>query len=109
MTSYFHIGLAAAARKNPLTAKGFPTCVPLNPKIPFIVNYVMAVAKIPKGFDQVVSITAGKDKKAVTLKAKSGKSVTVPLDVDFSRGPVAGHETQRSSGDSDAAREARCD
>jgi hypothetical protein len=47
------------------------------------VNYIMAVAAVPEGFDQVAEITASPDGDAVTLRAASGKSVTVALDVAF--------------------------
>jgi hypothetical protein len=83
VTSYFHRGVAGSAGKNPLTAKGYPTCVQLSPKEPFTVNYIMAVALIPKGFNRVASITADLKQGTVTLRADSGQKVTTPLDVSF--------------------------
>src|SRR5205814_1633800 len=40
VTSYFHLGLAESARKNPLSTKGIPSCVQLNPRRPLTVNYI---------------------------------------------------------------------
>jgi len=83
VTAYFHYGLAESARANPLSAKGFPTCARLSPKRPLPVNYIMAVALLPAGFDRVAAITASAANDAVTLSAASGKKVTLALDVGF--------------------------
>jgi len=77
VTSYFHIGLSASARKNPFTAKGYRTAVQLKPDRPLAVNYIMAVASVPAGFDRVKRIGVRPDK--VTLTAGSGRRVAVPL------------------------------
>ena len=81
VTSYFHPGLAESAQKNPFTKKGFNTTLRLKPNRPLIINYVMAVAPVPAGFDQVKRITAARGK--ATLLAKSGKRTEVPLDTKF--------------------------
>lgn len=81
--SYFHYGLAESARPNELNRAGVPTCGQLDPKHPTSVNYIMAVAAIPRGFDIVKTIRAAKDNQSVTLTAKSGKQVTCPLNVSF--------------------------
>jgi len=83
VTAYFHLGLAESARPNPLSAKGFPTCVQLSPKRPLTVNYIMAVASIPAGFDRVAAISPNAANDAVTLTSASGKTVTLPLDAGF--------------------------
>jgi hypothetical protein len=83
VTSYFHLGLAEATRRNPLVAKGFPTCLRLNPQTPTLVNYIMAVAPIPKGFDRVVAITPAKDGQSVKLTASSGRTTIAVLDLNF--------------------------
>jgi hypothetical protein len=83
VTAYFHLGLAESARPNPLSAKGFPTCVRLSPKRPLTVNYIMAVANLPAGFDRVATITANRANDAVTLCSASGKLVTLALEVGF--------------------------
>jgi len=91
VTSYFHPGLAESARKNPFTKKGFCTTLRLKRNRPLVVNYVMAVAAIPAGFDRVKRITAARGK--ATLLAKSGKRVEVPLDTPF----LASGESSESS------------
>ena len=83
VTSYFHHGLAESAGRNPLSAQGIPTCLRLNPNQPLKVNYVMAVAVIPKGFDRVAAITPAKNHQSVRLTALSGSNIDVPLDLSF--------------------------
>ncbi|MDD5198296.1 MAG: hypothetical protein PHC88_00705 [Terrimicrobiaceae bacterium] len=79
----FHYGLAESARANPLTRAGTPTCVRLDPQRPFAVNYIMAMAEIPRGFDIVKTIHSSADGKSVRLASKSGKSVSVAVDTSF--------------------------
>jgi hypothetical protein len=81
VTSYFHYGLAESARANPVSQRGYPTSVTLNPKSPLPVSYIMAVAAIPRGFDRVKSIVP--ERGSVRLLSTSGLSVTAPLDVSF--------------------------
>jgi hypothetical protein len=83
VTAYFHYGLAASAGKNPLSAKGIPTCLQLDPKTPTVLNYIMAVAAIPKGFDRVAAITPAADGQSVTLVSRAGKTAVAPLCLDF--------------------------
>lgn len=75
-------GLAESARKNPLSDAGHATCHQLNPKVPLTVNYIMAVAVIPKAFDRVKTIRPARDGQSVTLIARSGSTVAVPLDLN---------------------------
>jgi len=87
--SYFHFGLKTSAAPNPIARAGSKTCHTLKKSQPLSVNYIMATAKIPAGFDRVKTIkpAAGKKKTThVTLTADSGKKVTVPLDHTFLRG-----------------------
>jgi hypothetical protein len=81
--SYFHLGLAESARPNHISAKGHPTCVALNPRKPLIVPYIMGVARIPRGFDRVVSIQASASNCAITLESASGKSAKAAVHLDF--------------------------
>jgi hypothetical protein len=83
VTSYFHLGLAEAARKNPISQKGFPTCLTLNPAKPLVVPYIMGVAGIPAGFDRVASIRAVQGQGAILLKSASGRQTKAAVDVDF--------------------------
>ena len=83
--SYFHPGLAESVRKNPVSARGFSTCVALNPGKPLVVPYIMGVAGIPAGFDRVVSIQATSGKRVVILKSASGRRVEAAVDVGLLR------------------------
>lgn len=83
VTSYFHYGLAESAVKNPLAAKGVQTCQNLNSKKPLVVNYIMALASIPAGFDRVAAIVSTADGKSVRLISHSGQEVVALLNLDF--------------------------
>lgn len=78
VTSYFHLGLAASAAPNPLSEAGLPTTAALDGR-PFEVACVTAVAVVPDGFDHVAAVRPHEGEDAVTLTARSGASVTVPL------------------------------
>jgi hypothetical protein len=86
VTSHFHEGLAESARKNPLSEKGIPTCLHLDPRRPTVINYIMAVAEIPSGFNRVASLIASDEGREVTLRSASGQRVKVPLDTGFLSG-----------------------
>jgi hypothetical protein len=83
VTSYFAIGLAESARKNPFSQKGFPTCLILNPRKPLVVPYIMGIAGIPAGFDRVASIRAVPGKRAILLTSANGRQVETAVDIDF--------------------------
>jgi hypothetical protein len=83
VTSYFHLGLAESSRKNPISQKGWPTCVSLDPRKPLIVPYIMGVSRIPPGFDRVVSIRPVTGKRALLLKSASGKDAEATVDLTF--------------------------
>lgn len=73
VTAHFHYGLAESVRAK--------ACRQLDPRRPLVVNYIMAVARIPSGFDRVAAIRTGK--QGVTLKSASGRSVRVAMDISF--------------------------
>ncbi|MSU23176.1 MAG: hypothetical protein EXS32_05050 [Opitutus sp.] len=81
VTSYFHTGLAESVKPNPLSRRGHPTTLTLHPKKPTTVNYIMAVAAIPKGFDRVKEIRAVSG--GVELVAESGKRARAAVALDF--------------------------
>jgi hypothetical protein len=83
VTSYFAIGLAESARKNPFSQKGFPTCLILNPRKPLVVPYITGIAGIPAGFDRVASIRAVPGKRAILLTSANGRQVETAVDIDF--------------------------
>ena len=87
VTSYFHYGLAESARANPLSRRGIPTTLTLHSRKPTAINYIMAVAEIPAGFDRVAAIRAAPG--GVELVAASGKRVPCALDLEFLAGGAA--------------------
>ena len=85
VTSYFHQGLAESVKKNPISDAGYPTSVNLDPRKPLTVNYIMAAAKLPKGFDHVAQIEKN-GVSGVTLISRNGKKSHAPLDLTFMSG-----------------------
>jgi hypothetical protein len=84
VTSYFHEGLAESVRPNSLSRRGIPTSLRLRPDQPTVVDYIMAVAEIPAGFDEVRTIRPGGS--GVVLTSASGRKVQAPLCLDFLQG-----------------------
>ena len=80
----FHEGLAESAAENPLSRRGFKTSAQFDPKRPLVVNYIMAVAEIPRGFDRVTSIDPSSD--GVTIRSQSGQRIEAPLELSFLTG-----------------------
>jgi len=83
VTSYFHPGLAESARKNPVSAKGFPTCLTLNPRKPLVVPYIMGVAGTPAGFDRVASIRAAEGSRTIILESAGGNRTKAAVELEF--------------------------
>ena len=79
--SYFHAGLAESAEPNGLNERGIGTTHTLDPQTPFHVPYIMAVAKIPAGFDHVADIE--QTEEGVVLSSRSGKQARTGLDLSF--------------------------
>jgi hypothetical protein len=82
VTSYFHEGLAESTAPNLLTKKGIVTSLELSPKRPTTINYIMALAEIPAGFDRVKAIRAD-GAGGVVLEAASGRKVKSALNWNF--------------------------
>ena len=83
VTSYFHLGLAESARRNPISRKGYPTCLTLRPQQPLVIPYIIGVAKTPAGFDRVVSIQATQGGSAIRLESASGRQARAAVDMGF--------------------------
>ncbi|MEI6279263.1 MAG: hypothetical protein WCO94_08825 [Verrucomicrobiota bacterium] len=81
VTSFFHLGLAESVRPNALSRAGIPTSMSLDPGRPLTVNSIMAVAPIPKRFDEVREIRARGN--GVELVSRSGKAIRVPIAIPF--------------------------
>jgi hypothetical protein len=84
--SYFHYGLAESAKPNPLSRRGIPTTLTLNPKKPLSVRYLFGVAAIPRAFDRVQTITAIGG--GIELVAANGKRTCAAVQLDFLRSGV---------------------
>lgn len=83
VTSYFHTGLAESARENPLSRRGIPTHLALNPAEPTVIPYIMGVARIPAGFDRVAAIRPVRGKPAIRLESGGGRSAEAVVDLGF--------------------------
>ena len=88
VTSYFHPGLAESAHKNALSSLGHPTTLMLDSRHPTVVNYIMAVAKIPTRFDRVAAIEPAD--AGVKLRSENGTTLNVALAPDFLQMPALG-------------------
>jgi hypothetical protein len=53
----------------------------LKANVPLVVNYIMAVAAIPRKWGRVKTIIP--DPQGVTLHSTQGRAVHVPLDFNF--------------------------
>jgi hypothetical protein len=85
VTSWFHLGLAESAAKNPVSDRGYPTSVTLQASEPFAISYITGIAKIPPGFDRVKSIEAGADRQQIILRSASGRQAKAAVDLAFLR------------------------
>jgi hypothetical protein len=81
VTSYFHLGLPDSVGPNPVSRRGIATHLTLKSGTSLTVNYIMAVAAIPKKWGRVKTITPGP--QGVTLHSNQGRAVHVPLDFNF--------------------------
>jgi hypothetical protein len=84
VTAFFHLGLAESARPNSLSRAGTPTALMLRPDQPVRVAHILALAAIPRDFDEVRTIVPHRD--GVMLKSRSGCRVFAPLDLGFVTG-----------------------
>lgn len=84
VTSFFATGLAESVAENHISKMGYPTTLKLNPAKPTVVNYIMAVAPAPTGFDRVSKIESAPG--GVRLTSAKGVTLSVPLDLSFLTG-----------------------
>jgi len=81
VTSHFHDGLAESAEKNAVQARGIPTTVKLSPRKPLVVNVIMGVASVPKGFENVRRIERKPGR--IILHGEGKSRVEARLDWEF--------------------------
>ena len=84
MTGFFHAGLAASCRPNPLSERGVRTCLEPDAKGRVSIPYIQGVARVPAGFDSVAAIESGDD-GSIRLHANSGAMVEVRCQTAFLR------------------------
>ncbi len=83
VTSWFHVGLAESAAKNPVSDSGHPTSATFTAGEPFTISYIAGIAKIPPGFDRVKSIEAEPGRQKIVLRSASGKQAKAAVDLTF--------------------------
>lgn len=81
VTSYFHLGLAESAARNPLNRAGYATVEQLNPQMPLIIPYIMGVVSVPKGFNHVKSIE--RVRGGIRLTSANGKTARATVTMEF--------------------------
>jgi hypothetical protein len=79
--AYFADGLKNSVKANFLSRQGIKTNVTLFPKKPFEVKCIQGVARIPKGFDRVKTVTVATG--SIELRSASGKKVRASVQTDF--------------------------
>ncbi len=86
VTAYFHLGLAASAKPNPVSQAGSPTVVRLRADRPTEVAYVMAAVPIPPGFGRVARVEPADHGGGVTALDASGKRAAFPVTLGWLTG-----------------------
>jgi len=85
VTSYFHYGLAESADANPISHRGYPTCMVLRGNEVTDVRYIMGVVAAGLGFGHVVDIEIEADENSVRIRGAGGESISAKVDVGFLR------------------------
>ena len=84
--SYFHLGHAASIADNPLTRRGIPTAIALEPDGSVAVPYMFGLAAVPNGFGAVARIE--EEDGGVILTDGGGREVFAACDVSFVTNPA---------------------
>jgi hypothetical protein len=79
VTAYFHYGLPASARPNPVNRDGFPTALDLHPDRPLIVPYIFGVVAVSGDFGKVRNIRPTAE--GIELTDTVGKRVSARVDL----------------------------
>ena len=83
MTGFFHVGLAASCRSNPLSERGIRTCLEPNAEGDLSISYIQGVARIPSEFDAVAAIQPQENGEGVLMHSESGVTVELPCEIGF--------------------------
>ena len=81
VTAFFADGLAASRAGNALSREGVMTTVNLPIGKPTAVNYIQGVAKIPSGFENVLTVEF--EPGMVTFVSVTGQRISTPVRHDF--------------------------
>ncbi|MDR0361367.1 MAG: hypothetical protein LBJ46_01565 [Planctomycetota bacterium] len=82
VTAYFHMGIAASVKPNPISRKGIPTSRVFKADEAFSIPYIMVATPVPAGFDHIKSIDPIDDNR-VRLTSKSGKKADARVGWQF--------------------------
>jgi len=85
ITGYFFNGMKSSVEANPLSARGYPTCLEFSAASPRRISLIMGVVPIPSGFTGVRDIVR-KDGATITIHGRNGEKFDVPCKVDFLAG-----------------------
>jgi hypothetical protein len=79
VTAYFHYGLPASARSNPVNRAGFATALNLCRDRPLVVPYIFGVVPVPNDFGKVQNIQPSA--AGIELTDTGGKRVSTQVDL----------------------------
>ena len=88
VTAYFDYGIEASVKPNSVNRHGYATSLDLNAKKPLLVNYIMGVCAIPKGFTRVKDVIPGKE--GVTFVSVEGRKTHSAVEAGFLQTSEAG-------------------
>lgn len=79
--SYFADGLAASAKPNIITKKGFATSVNFSSAEPTVINMIQGVVKVPDNFGKVKDVRFGEN--IIHFISETGAEVSTEVNYDF--------------------------
>ena len=74
-------GLPAAAESNPVSKRGVPTAIQLDPDQPTVINYLQGVLRVEAGFGEVTEIQLKSDR--IVIRGSNGTEVSTPAAGEF--------------------------
>jgi len=92
--AYFASGLTRSAARNDLNAAGIPTVLTLRPDRPTRIRVIQGMARVPRGFDRVKSVTFRPG--SVVFTSRSGKTARALARWDFLATGAVGSSRQSS-------------
>lgn len=83
--SYFHLGHKASISPNPVSSRGVPTSIALDPDGEIVIRYAFGLAPVPPGFGAVVDIRPGAG--GIVLSDAAGHETHAAVDLTHITGP----------------------